>query len=71
LISTQAGPPVFSFNLGECSYDDAGIDEVLRKMEADYNEAVFVRVVISLRAIERARLIFDVHTGVRLLLPEL
>ena len=45
MISTQAGPPVFSFNLGECSYDDAGIDEVLRKMEADYNEAVFVRVV--------------------------
>ena len=31
-------PPVFSFNLGNCVYDDAGIDEVLRKMEADYNE---------------------------------
>ena len=45
MISTQvvaraAGDPVFSFNLGECVYDDAGIDEVLRKMEADYNEEV-------------------------------
>ena len=49
MISTQvvaraAGPPVFEFNLGECSYDDAGIDEVLRKMEADYNENEYVLV---------------------------
>ena len=38
VVARAAGPPVFEFNLGECSYDDAGIDEVLRKMEADYNE---------------------------------
>ena len=38
VVARAAGPPVFQFNLGECSYDDAGIDEVLRKMEADYNE---------------------------------
>ena len=38
VVARAAGPPVFEFNLGECSFDDAGIDEVLRKMEADYNE---------------------------------
>ena len=38
VVARAAGDPVFSFNLGECVYDDAGIDEVLRKMESDYNE---------------------------------
>jgi hypothetical protein len=38
VVERAAGPPVFAFNLGESVYDDAGIDEVLRKMEADYNE---------------------------------
>jgi hypothetical protein len=31
-------PTHCDFHTGECAYDDAGIDEVLRKMEADYNE---------------------------------
>jgi len=38
VVAAAAGPPVFEFNLGPCAYDDAGVDEVLRSLEPEYNE---------------------------------
>lgn len=41
VVAGAAGPPVFEFNLGECAYDDAGIDAVLEGMAADYDGAEY------------------------------